>query len=70
MRADSFINAIIYCKSEGRPTRVAPGSRRDVMHRHYSFGGRGQLAVEQIQGERFGRHFVPVFIHPQNVLGK
>ena len=70
VRADSFMQTVIDGKSESGPSRIAPGSRRNIMNAHRPFGSRGQLAVEQIQGEHLGGHLVAVFIHPQHVVGK
>src|SRR5947209_7914740 len=64
------MQTVIDGKSESRPSRIAPGSRRNIMHAHRPFGSRGQLAVEQIQGEHLGGHLVAVFIHPQHIVGK
>src|SRR5438552_13960290 len=52
------MQTVIDGKSESRPSRIAPGPRRNIMHAHRPFGSRGQLAVEQIQGEHLGGHLV------------
>ena len=70
MRAHSFIDSIIDGEGERCPSGIAPGSGRDVVHRHGPLGTRRQLAIKQVQGEHLGRHLMPVFIHPEDIIGK
>ena len=70
VHSDPFIHAIIDGVGESSPCGVAPGSGCDVMHAHFSFGRRGHLAVDEIQGEHLTGQFVPVFVHPQDLVGK
>src|SRR5206468_2683947 len=70
VHSDSFIYTVIDGVGESGPCGIAPGSRGNVVHAHLPLGRRGHLAIDEKQSERLTGQLVPVFVHPENIVGE